>query len=114
MKRLIVFLTILFSSFSLLAQDKGVVTERYKVQGNCGMCKKRIESAAYTKGVKRAEWDKVNHELTLTYNSSKTTADAVLASVAKAGHESEKVKVADADYKKLPECCAYKTNTCEH
>ncbi|HYD21071.1 MAG TPA: heavy-metal-associated domain-containing protein [Flavipsychrobacter sp.] len=114
MKRLIVFITVIISSFSLLAQDKGVVTEHYKVLGNCKSCKKRIEEAAFIKGVKRVEWDKHSKDLTLTYDASKTSADAVLKSIAKAGHESEKVKVAAEDpaYKKLPKCCAYKDTEC--
>jgi hypothetical protein len=112
MKRFIVFLTIIFSSFSLFAQQKkDIVTEHYKVSGNCGQCKKRIENAAYIKGVKRAEWDKETHELTLIYKPSVTNAETILQHVAKVGHESELVKVTDADYDKLPSCCRYKDAT---
>ena len=113
MKHIIVFLSFVIFSFSASAQGKGVVTEHYKVLGNCGMCKERIEEAAYVKGVKRAEWDKHSKELTLTYNSSKTDAKTVLKSIATAGHESDIVKVAEADYNKLPKCCAYKDHTCD-
>jgi len=113
MKQIIIFLTILFSAVGTWAQDgKDVVTKTYKVDGNCGMCKKRIEEAAFVKGVKRAEWDKEKHLLTVTYKPSKTDDDAILKSVAKAGHSSEKMEATEADYKKLPECCHYKTNTC--
>jgi periplasmic mercuric ion binding protein len=113
MKQLIVFFSIIFFSFAALAQqEKDIATETYKVEGNCNMCKKRIENAAYIKGVKRAEWDKHTHELKLVYKPSKTNATAILTSVAKAGHSSDKATVADADYKKLPECCQYKTHTC--
>jgi Cation transport ATPase len=116
MKRYIIFLSIIASSFSALAQEvnKDIVTEKYKVEGNCNMCKKRIEEAAFTKGVKRAEWNKEDHMLTLTYKPSKTTADAVLANVAKVGHSSDKAEAKEADYKKLPQCCQYKTETCNH
>jgi hypothetical protein len=113
MKQLIVLISIVFFSISSFAQEsKDIVTKKYKVEGNCNMCKKRIEDAAYTKGVKRAEWDKETQILTLTYRSSKTTDDAVLANVAKAGHSSEKTEATEADYKKLPDCCHYKTHTC--
>lgn len=116
MKRFIIFLSIIASSFSALAQEgkKDIVTEKFKVEGNCDMCKKRIEEAAYTKGVKRAEWNKADHTLTLTYKPSKTTADAVLASVAKVGHSSDRAEAKEADYNKLPQCCHYKTETCNH
>jgi mercuric ion binding protein len=114
MKRLIVFLTIIFNSVFLFAQQKDIVTETYKVEGNCNMCKKRIEEAAYIKGVKKAEWNKDSHQLTVIYRSSKTNAEQVLAAVAKAGHSSEKITASDKDYNSLPECCHYKTKSCEH
>jgi len=114
MKRLIIFLTIIFSSLATFAQEKDIVTETYKVDGNCNMCKKRIEEAAYIKGVKRAEWNKDTHQLTVIYRPSKTTADQVLEAVAKAGHSSEKITATEKDYNSLPDCCHYKSKSCEH
>ncbi len=114
MKRIIIFLSIIISSLGAVAQQKDLATEIYKVDGNCGMCKKRIENAAYIKGVKRADWDKESHKLTLVYRPSKTTSKDVLAAVAKAGHSSELAKATEADYESLPQCCHYKTETCEH
>ena len=114
MKNLLVFLTIIFSSCHVFAQDKNIKTETFKVDGNCGMCKERIEDAAFVKGVKRADWNKETKALTIVYRSSKTSSETILNSVAQAGHSSEKVKVKEEDYKSLPECCQYKTNSCEH
>ncbi len=114
MKQIIIILSIIFSCSASFAQDKDIATASFKVEGNCNMCKKRIEDAAYIKGVKRADWNKDSHQLTLIYKPSKTSPDAVLKSVAHAGHSSEKTAASDADYNKLPECCHYKTNTCEH
>lgn len=115
MKQIIIILSIIFSAVGVTAQDaKDIVTKTYKVDGNCGMCKKRIEEAAFVKGVKKADWDKGKHTLTVIYKPSKTNDETILKSVAKAGHSSELVKAEDADYNKLPECCHYKTNTCEH
>ena len=116
MKQLIVLISVMFITLFAFAQDKNndIVTKKYKVEGNCNMCKERIEDAAYIKGVKRAEWDKATQTLTVTYRSSKTTDEKVLANIAKAGHSTEKVPATEADYNKLPECCHYKTNTCEH
>jgi copper chaperone CopZ len=115
MKQVILFLSIIFISVTAFAQTKGVVTEHHKVQGNCGSCKKRIEAAAFVKGVKRVEWDKHSKDLTLTYDASKTSAEEVMKSIAKSGHESDLVKVDanDPAYKKLPSCCAYKDHKCE-
>jgi periplasmic mercuric ion binding protein len=112
MKRIVVFLLIIFSSSIAFAQqNKDIVTEHYKVSGNCEQCKKRIENAAFVKGVKRAEWDVKTQELTVTFRSSQTSANAILQHIAKAGHDNELVKAEDADYKKLPHCCAYKETT---
>jgi|EP00388_Colpodella_angusta_P018425 copper chaperone CopZ len=118
MKQIIIILSIIFFAVGVTAQDgkevKDIVTKTYKVDGTCGMCKKRIEEAAFVKGVKKTDWNKETHILTVVYKPSKTNDEAILKSVAKAGHSSELVKATDADYNKLPECCQYKTNTCEH
>lgn len=114
MKYLIVIITILFSSFFASAQGKDIATDTIIVQGNCGMCKKRIEDAAYTKGVKRADWDSETKQLVLIYRPSKISKEEVLKLVAKAGHSSDIVKAEEADYKELPDCCQYETNSCNH
>jgi len=45
------------SSFVLFANAAN--TEKFKVAGNCGMCKARIEKAAKSvDGVSGADWDK--------------------------------------------------------
>lgn len=111
MKRLIIFITIIFSSLSVFAQSD-IVTDSFKVDGTCTMCKKRIEDAAYIKGVKRADWNKETHTLTLVYRSSKTNLTKVEESIAKAGHHAAGIKATKEDYEKLPECCQYETNTC--
>lgn len=109
MKRLIVFLLVIFSSSFVFAQGaKDIVTEHYKVSGNCAKCKKRIENAAYIKGVKRAEWDKTTGELTVIYRPSQTNAATILQHIAKAGHDSDLAKADEEAYKNLPHCCAYK------
>lgn len=113
MKRLIIFITIIFSSFSVFAQSD-IVTDSFKVDGNCSMCKKRIEDAAYIKGVKRADWDEHSHILTLVYRSSKTTRIKVEESIAKSGHNTADIKAVREGYNSLPECCQYETNTCNH
>lgn len=114
MKYLIIFLSIIISSFTVSAQDKQkeVVTETYIVSGNCGECKDRIEEAAYIKGVKRADWDKETKKLTVTYRTSKTSSEEILKSVVDAGHDSETGTASEEQYAKLPKCCQYRTGTC--
>jgi len=113
MKRIIILFFSFIIAFTAFAQSD-IRTETFKVQGNCDMCKKRIEEAAFVKGVKRTEWNKESQVLTVVYRPSKTTGDAIAQQVAKAGHSSEKAEATEKDYKRLPECCQYKTNTCEH
>lgn len=118
MKYLIIFLSFIFFSGTLTAQEAGkekdVVTEKVMVSGSCSMCKKRIEKAAYVKGVKFAEWDKEAKQLTVVYKPSKTSMDKILQSVADAGHDSEKFTATKETYSKLPECCNYRTGNCDH
>ncbi len=111
MKRILVAIALLSFTLPSNAQTKGVVTEKIPVKGICEMCQKRIENAAYSKGVKIAKWDKNTQVLTVTYNSAKTTPAEIAKSVAKAGYDAGDVKATEKDYNKLPDCCAYKTNT---
>jgi hypothetical protein len=113
MKQLFVLLISFLFSVSLFAQSD-IKTESFKVDGTCSMCKKRIEDAAYVKGVKRAEWNETSHELTVIYRTSKTNVESIAKSIAKAGHSSEKIQASEEDYNNLPDCCHYKTAVCEH
>jgi copper chaperone CopZ len=106
------FIALLFSFCSIVlvqAQEKKeIVTETYRVEGNCEHCKKRIEDASYIRGVKHAEWNKDTKQLTVVYKTTKTNADAILKSIANSGHDNEKYKADDKVYEKLPECCLYR------
>lgn len=79
-----------------------------KVDGNCGMCKERIEAAALgVKGVETADWNKETDILTVTLNQE-IKVDDVYQAVANAGHDNEKFKSTDKTYKALPKCCKYR------
>ena len=91
---------------TMFAQE--VKTEKLKVNGNCGMCKTRIEKAAKSvDGVSSANWNDETKILAVTYNSAKTDVKKVNAAIAKAGHDTETAKATDKDYKSLPACCQY-------
>lgn len=100
----ILFLSIfLFSNFS--AQTKSF---KAKVEGNCGMCKERIEMAAKAdKNVKSADWSMSKKVLTVSYDASKTDQKSILKSVAEAGHNNEMFRVSDKVYDDLDSCCQY-------
>src|SRR5437868_5774138 len=85
------------------AQSK-IVTQTIKVYGNCTMCKKRIETALDHKGIKKAEWSPKTKELQVVYNSSKISESEIHELVAKAGHDTDKVKAKDETYASLPFC----------
>jgi copper chaperone CopZ len=91
-------------SVTVFAQTK---TESFKVFGNCGMCKKRIEKAAQTDGVASAEWNKDTKMLTVVYDSVKISNDQIQKNVASVGHDTEKMSAEDKVYEKLPGCCLY-------
>lgn len=115
MKRIAGVIALIILSFtgSFAQEKKDIATEKIKVSGTCGQCKKRIENAAYINGVKRAEWDKTTKVLTVTYKPSKTSVQKIEENIAHAGHDAGDVKATETDYNKLPECCAYKEEHAE-
>ena len=80
----------------------------FEVSGNCEMCKKRIEKAAFSvKGVKMANWDIPSNIISLIHDPSKAPDYIIQKTIATAGHDTPIVKADDADYDKLPICCLY-------
>lgn len=109
MKKLLIIASIFtLTNFNAEAQKTNAVkTEKFIVEGVCNDCKKRIEDAAYIKGVKRADWNKETKELVLIYNADKVTKEAVATKIAKAGHTAAGIEASKDAYNKLPSCCAY-------
>lgn len=80
----------------------------FKVFGNCGMCEKKIETAAKSvEGVEFADWDKKTKQIQVSYDSDKTKLDKIHKAIAKVGYDTEKVKADDEVYNKLHTCCKY-------
>jgi Cu(I)/Ag(I) efflux system membrane fusion protein len=81
----------------------------FKVFGNCEMCKDRIETAAKSvPGVDSAVWDMDTKMIKVTFNKEKANLNDIHNAIAKAGHDTEKVKASDEVYSELPECCLYR------
>ena len=99
---------------TLLAGSHDVVKQTFVVNGVCEQCKKRIEEAAYVKGVKYADWNVETHDLTVRYDSSKTKPEIILQNIANKGHDNQMFKAPDNDYNKLPSCCRYKSGIKKH
>ena len=83
-------------------------TQTFKVLGNCDLCKARIEKAALgVKGVKTALWNKETKMLSVDLKNG-TDIEDIYQAVTKAGHDTEKYKVAEKIYNNLPNCCKYR------
>jgi len=113
MKKLALILTLLVVGFTAQAQEKQTKKNKnakydIEVNGNCGMCKKRIEMAAYSvKGVKSATWHQDHHDVHIILDENKTSIDEVHKAIAKAGHDTDKAKADDKVYEELHGCCQY-------
>jgi copper chaperone CopZ len=95
---------LLLAAITVFGQEK---TDTFKVYGNCGMCKSRVEKAAKTEGAATAVWDKETKMMTVTYDASKTSVEALQKKVASVGHDTELFTAPDKVYEKLPGCCLY-------
>jgi hypothetical protein len=98
---------VLFATTSCQSQINNAKTETVKVYGNCGMCESIIEKAANKKKISKADWNKDTKMAAITYDSKKTTLDAVLKNIALAGYDNQSFLAPDAAYNKLPGCCKY-------
>lgn len=108
----VLLLTVISStSFAQIAASKSksaTKTETLKVQGNCDMCKARIEKAAKIEGVSNAEWNTESKMIAVTFDPTKTNIDVIGKKIAAAGHDNVKAKADDKAYKSLPSCCKYR------
>jgi len=82
-------------------------TETFKVWGECGMCKSRIEKTVKAEGASTALWDEKSQMLSVTFDPAKTNKEALSKKLASVGHDTEKFKAPDDVYAKLPDCCHY-------
>jgi hypothetical protein len=104
----IFFFIILSNPVNAREKEKKLETVEFKVSGVCDMCEQRVEHAALIKGVRYAQWNKEKQLLKVIYKTKHTVEEAIHEAVAKAGHDTEKVKAPRESYKKLPACCAYR------
>ncbi len=111
--KMVVAFTALFSILIVNcdAQIKNSKSEVVKVSGNCETCKRKIETASFKKHVSKGVWDMNLKTLVVTYDSTKTTSDAILKNVALNGYDNEKYLAPDAAYSKLDGCCKYERKT---
>jgi hypothetical protein len=82
-------------------------TETFKVSGNCGMCKTKIEKAAKEAGASYASWNVEKKEITVKYNSSSTNTGKIQQQIAAVGYDNAGAKATNDAYNKLHGCCKY-------
>jgi mercuric ion binding protein len=101
--------------FSLAALSMAITTvavaqsksETFKVSGNCGMCKTKIEKAAKEAGAKDATWNADTKDLTVSYKSSTTNTAKIQQKIAEVGYDNAGFKATSEAYDKLHGCCKY-------
>jgi len=112
--KIILSLLLLLFTVVLYGQEKQILETTFTVQGNCNICKDRIEKAAYIKGVKRVSWDVDSKSFQLIYRADKTTPRKVMESIAAIGHDTQEVEASEKAYNNLHHCCKYRTiKSCE-
>ncbi len=105
----------LLTILSILAFAGETVKEtEFKVSGNCGQCKSRIEKAMKIKEVKMAKWDKTTKMLKIAYLSEKISLDSLQHRIASVGHDTENFKSDSTTYANLPGCCLYRDGNGGH
>ncbi|KGL58623.1 heavy-metal-associated domain-containing protein [Polaribacter sp. Hel1_85] len=117
MKKIIFIFSLFLIGFSVQSQEikkKKNAKVTFEVDGICGMCKKRIETAALkTKGVKFALWDVSSHQLNLIMDERKTDVLTVQKNILKVGHDvvgldAQKIAATEEAYNSVHPCCKYR------
>jgi copper chaperone CopZ len=123
MKNIVIFSLLTLAAFQLNAQQtpasaspmvkktatsKAAQTAQLVVWGNCGMCKKTIETAAKSvAGVEMASWSEETHRMDVRFLPGQTGLDSIHAAIAAAGYDTDKLFGNDDAYKNLHSCCQY-------
>ena len=109
MKTLIFLSTLLLlSNFTLFAQTKNIVSDTFKVYGNCGMCKRTIEKAATINGVQSAAWNMESDLIIVSYDASIVDLETIKKAIASSGYDTDDCRATNEAYNKLHGCCQYK------
>jgi mercuric ion binding protein len=103
-----------FSAQSQEVKKKKNAKVSFQVDGICGMCKKRIETAALkSKGVKFAIWSVKTHQLNLIIDERKTNVLTIQKNILKVGHDiigldETKLEATKEAYNSVHPCCKYR------
>lgn len=90
-----------------IAQIKNAKTVTVAVNGNCGMCKKTIESNGSEGKIAKVSWETKQKQAEITFDTTKTSEEAVLKKIAQVGYDNAQFRAPDDVYANLHECCRY-------
>jgi periplasmic mercuric ion binding protein len=111
MKKLInvlMALCLILFAISFVSAQSETKTIEFKVTGNCGMCKKTIESSLKGKsGISSAVWNKETKVMKVSFDPVKILEEQIHQKIADSGYDTEKKKASDKAYNSLPACCQY-------
>lgn len=116
MKKIVLITILSVFTFTITAQEvkkNKNAKVSFEVDGICGMCKKRIETAALkTKGVKFALWNVKTHQLNLILDERKVALADVQQNIANVGHDiilkDKKITATKKAYESVHPCCKYR------
>ena len=111
MKSIGILMMLLAITASCNNNIKNARTEIAMVAGNCAMCKDKIESAGFEKGVSTIKWDVDTKLASITFDSNKTNKEALLKKIALAGYDNDSFKAPEESYNNLHGCCQYDRKT---
>jgi len=99
---------LIFFLFPLLVCSQDIEKQKFKVLGNCNMCKSKIESTVLSiEGVTKAQWDVNTKILLIKFKSDITSLNEIQKEIADIGYDNEGYKAADVVYHELHYCCQY-------
>ena len=84
------------------------VTKVFTANGECDMCKHRIENAInHLPGIWSSNWNVDTKTVSVKYDRTKTNPDKIERAIAAVGHDTHRFTASDEAYAKLPDCCHY-------
>lgn len=108
MKKQSILLSVAFLFvFGNISFAQRVKKESIKVWGNCGMCKKSIETAATKAGASAADWNTETKMLSVSYNAKKSSNEKIQQAIAAVGYDTKDLTAPEEAYNKLHACCQY-------
>ena len=109
MKYKFAFFLIVIQIYNFYGQKKEIIKSSFVVEGNCYMCKNRIEKTVFKiKGVKHVDWNVPSNKISIIYNDKKASIENIHKEIAASGHDTRLQFAPDSIYKKLPDCCLYR------